>query len=480
MSLAPAPTLAPADRPSTLEETQPGRVAPIDRSLAPAVPLLAAFGALWLVVASLAGLAASLQLHLPGFLAGEPLLFGRLRAVEHTLLTYGWLTNAGLAFALWAAHRLGKVELRVGWAPVLGALGWNLALAAGALALLAGRGTGVAWLELPRAFGPFLVASFLAIALWVASAFSRRHTGHVFASQWYILAAILVFPVAHLVAHAMVLRWPSPGVVQAVVAAWHAQHLAALFLGSLALASLHLVIPKSLGAPLRAYYLAPVGFWTFLAFGTWSGTASLVGSPVPAWAQSVGVVGAALLFVPVLIISLTLLPTLAAGGPSGKGSPALRFATLGAIAFLLWGAATAALPFRSVSGLLRFTDAESAHAALGLQGFVGFSLLAGLYYLLPRMTGRAWPSAALVAAHYWASLLGLLGLVAVLAGHGWVQASAPALTPEALGQASLGWNAAASGFRALLLVGALAFLLNLVLLLLARPARRDIPNAPAR
>ena len=472
MSLAPS---APAaERPSSLEETQPGRVAPIDRSLAPAVLTLAAFGALWAVVAALAGLAASLQSHLPGFLAGEPLLFGRLLAVEHTLLAFGWLTNAGLAFALWAAHRLGKVELRVGWAPVLGALGWNLALAFGACALLAGRGTGVAWLELPRAFGPFLAACFLVVALWVASAFSRRHTGHVFVSQWYILAAILVFPLVHLVSQAMVLWFPAAGVVQAVAAAWHAQHLAVLFLGSLALASLHLVIPKALGAPLRSYYLAPVGFWTFLAFGTWSGTASLVGSPVPAWAQSVGVVGAALLFVPVLIVSLSLLPTLVAGGPSGKGSAPVRFATLGALAFLLWGAASAVLPFRSVSALLRFTDAEVAHAALGLQGFVGFSLLAGLYYLLPRVTGRAWPSPALVAAHHACALLGLLGLVVTLAGHGWLQSSGS--SPEL----SLAWNAAASLFRFLLLLGAVAFLLNLLLLLVARPARRDTAQASAR
>jgi cytochrome c oxidase cbb3-type subunit 1 len=472
MSLAPA--VPAAERPSTLEETQPGRVAPIDRSLAPSVLTLAAFGALWAVVAGLAGLAASVQSHLPGFLAGEPLLFGRLLAVEHTLLTFGWLTNAGLAFALWASHRLGKVELRVGWAPVLGALGWNLALVFGAGALLAGRGTGLAWLELPRAFGPFLTACFLVIALWVASAFSRRHTGNVFVSQWYILAAILVFPLVHLVSQAMVLVFPAAGVVQAVVGAWHAQHLAVLFLGSLALASLHLVIPKSLGAPLRSYYLAPIGFWTFLAFGTWSGTASLVGSPVPAWAQSVGVVGAALLFVPVLIISLTLLPTLVAGGPSGKGSAPLRFATLGALAFLLWGAATAVLPFRSVSALLRFTDVDAAHAALGLQGFVGFSLLAGLYYLLPRVTGRAWPSAALVAAHVACSVLGLLGLVVVLAGHGWSQASG--VTPAD----SLAWNAAASLFRFLLLLGSLAFLLNLLVLIVARPARRDPAQASAR
>ena len=184
--------------------------------------------------------------------------------------------------------------------------------------------------------------------------------------------------------------------------------------------------------------------------------------------------------VPVLIISLSLLPTLAAGGPAGKGSPALRFATLGAVAFLLWGFAAAALPFRSVSGLLRFTDAELAHAALGLQGFVGFSLLAGLYYLLPRVTGREWPSSGLVAAHLGASVLGLVGLVVVLAGHGWVQSGAAALSPEALAAASLGWNAAASLFRALLLLGGVAFLLNTLLLLVARPARRDAPHASAR
>lgn len=454
-----------------LAEPNLGRVAQVDHSVSPAVLLLAVLGGLWLLAGSFLSLLASLQLHLPGLVSCEALTYGRVRDLQSAILAYGWSANAALAVALWVSHRLGRVESRHAWVAVLGALGWNLALAWGCLALLQGRTTGLAGLELPRETGPFMVACFLAVGLWAAVAFSRRHTPHVFASQWHILAAVLSFPVLHLLAHAAVHAYPSDGVLQAVVAAWHAHGFLGLFLAPVALASLYYIIPKETGQPIRGYYLATVAFWLFVTLHAWAGMAHLIGSPVPAWIQSTGVVAAVLLLVPVLITVINFHGTLRQA-PSGavSRSPALRFAATAATAFVPWSLAFAFLSTRAGSARYRFTEVEQAAGILGLHGFVALALLAALYYLLPRVTRREWPSKALVATHYWLALLGTVGAVAALAALGWFRAAAA----EDLAGLSRLLNAAASVSLAALLLGHLAFVANLVAMI-ALPSRNRAP-----
>jgi len=452
-----------------LAEPNPGRLALVDRSLAPAAITLGVLAGLWLLASSLLGLIASLQLHLPDLVAAEALTYGRVRDLQSVLLNYGWSANAALAVGLWVAHRLGRVESRHAWVAVLGALGWNLALAWGCLSILLGGTTGLPSLELPRETGPFMVASFLAVGLWAAVAFSRRHTPHVFASQWHVLAAVLSFPVLHLLAHAAVHVWPSDGVLQALVAAWHAHGFLGLFLAPSALAALYYVIPKETGRPIRGYYLATVAFWLLVTLHAWAGAALLLGSPVPAWIQSTGVVAAVMLLVPAIIVALNLQGTLLQA-PRGDRAPALRFAAAAAHGFLLWILAFALMSTRSVSARFRFTEIEQAQGVLALHGFVALALFAGLYYLLPRVARREWPSQALVAAHYWLCLLGTAGAVLALGALGWIRADGSAQLPEL----ARVLNAAASVSFATLLLGHLAFVANLAALLVL-PSRSRGP-----
>lgn len=454
-----------------LAEPNPGRVAQVDRSLAPAVLVLGVFAGLWLLAGSLLGLLASLQLHLPGLVAAEALTHGRVRDLQSVLLGYGWSANAALAVGLWIAHRLGRVESRHAWVAVLGALGWNLSLAWGAFALLGGGTTGLPSLELPRETGLIMTASFLAVGLWAAVAFGRRHTPHVFAPQWYVLAAVLSFPVLHLLAHAAVHVWPSDGVLQVIVAAWHAHGFLGLFLAPVALAALYYLIPKETGRPIRAYYLAPVAFWLFVALSAWAGAAHLLGSPVPAWIQSTGVVAAVMLLVPALIIAINLQGTLWQA-PRGERGPALRFAAAATHGFVLWALGFALLSTRALSARFRFTELEQAQGVLALHGFVALALFAGLYYLLPRVTRREWPSRALVLAHYWLCVLGILGAVASLGSLGWFRA---AEAEQFAGLARL-LNACASVSLAVLLLGHLAFVANL-LAMIAIPSRSRAPSS---
>ncbi len=456
--------------PSSFAEPSLARVAFVDRSLAPALSLLSISAGLWLVLGSLCALVASLQLHLPEFLSScEWLTYGRVRDLESVLLTYGFGFNAALAVALWIMHRLGKMESRHAWIAVLGVMGWNLALTWGALVILLSGSMGVLGLELPRETGPFLVGCFLVVAAWAVVAFTRRLTPHVYVSQWYIVAAVITFPILHLLAQVGVLWAPARGVLSPLIATWHVHGIVALVLTPIALAALYYLLPKELGRPIRSYYLASIAFWLVISLGGWTGMATLVGSPIPVWIQSTGVIAAVMLVVPAIIAAINFHGTLAqAGWSSVTRSPVLGFIIVAATGYLIWTLLTVGLAFRGVSADFRFTEVIRAHALLGLYGFIVPAFFAALYYLLPRLARREWPSQALVSFHFWLNLLGMLGAVGALGFLGWIQATATTDIQEI----SRHLNAAASVALALLVVGNVAFLFNLgalFLLPLVRP-----------
>lgn len=479
---SPAQTAAPQG--ASLAEANLDRVAQIDRSLREPVLLLSAAAALWLALGSVLALVASLKLHLPEFLNTETLTYGRVRALQQVALGYGWSFNAALAVGLWISHRLGRVELRHGWVAVLGAAGWNAALLQGAGAIAAGEMTGAEWLQMPAGSGLVLVASFLLVGLWAAVAFSRRQTPHVYVSQWYVVAAIFWLPVLCLAA-LLALRWyPARGTVQAVVDAWYAQGVTGIFLSSVGLASVYYFLPKLLGRPVHNYYLAVVGFWTLLLFGGSAALGQLVGSPVPVWLQSAGVVAAAMLFIPVLIIGINFLGTLARGAaPAGGREPALRFTAFAAVNFVLAGLVGAVMPLRGLSAATRFTDFTVSHEHHVLHAFLAMALFGALYYILPRLTRREWPSASLVSVHFWLCALGTAGFVLVTAVHGWIQGAqwnAAVLPPAQVAASALTWNVAATACVASLALGHLVFLAHVLWLLAPRAERQGGQNPHAR
>src|SRR5262245_43834600 len=80
-----------------------------DRSSAPVTFIFLCCAIVWLLVASAAGLTASIKLHSPDWLTQyEWLSFGRVRTLHLNALAYGWAPMAGLGLAIWLLPRLLK------------------------------------------------------------------------------------------------------------------------------------------------------------------------------------------------------------------------------------------------------------------------------------------------------------------------------------------------------------------------------------
>jgi cytochrome c oxidase cbb3-type subunit 1 len=369
-------------------------VTPIDTQARGPLLLLLVAGVAWLVVSGFLALIASIQLHSPHFLADcSWFTVGRTQALRDTAFIYGWGANAGLAIALWILGRLGGYPLRgLNWA-VVGTCFWNLGIAAGMAGIATGDMTGFSFLQLPRYVLPLLVVAYAAIGLSGVLAWSGRRSDGMYASQWYAVAALFLFPWMLCAAQAVLLWWPVRGTVQAVAANWYGQAVWTLWLAPIALAAAYYIVPKVVGKVLPSYESAPLGFWTLIFVGSWTGGRHLIGGPVPAWIPTMAVVSASLLVFHYLVLILNFRVAFQTAGN------AIRFLRVGLLAYMLAGVAELLTSFRGVAVSTQFTFISTAIEQLGLYGGVSMMFFGAIYYMVPRLTGNAWASAGLLGGH---------------------------------------------------------------------------------
>ncbi|MDO8543482.1 MAG: cbb3-type cytochrome c oxidase subunit I [Opitutaceae bacterium] len=391
-------------------------VSPVDVHARGALLLLLASSLGWLVLSGILALIAAIQLHSPAFLQDLPwLTHGRAEALRETAFIYGWAANAGLGIGLWLVGRLGGNLLRaLNWT-VTGTVFWNLGVLAGLVGIALGDMTSLPMLQLPRYVQPLLVVAYAAIALSGVLAWSGRRVDSTYASQWYVVAALFLFPWL-LTAGQMVMLWaPMRGTLQAIAAAWYAQGIWSFWLAPLALAGAYYIVPKVTGRLLPSYEFAPLAFWVLLMAGGWTAGRALVGGPVPAWISTVAIVAGMLVLFHHMVLGLNLRVVL-----GGTGN-ALSFIRFGLAAYILSGVLNAIVSFRVVAERLHFTFAGSALDQLAYQGAISTLFFGSIYYMLPRLTGRTWSSGALIVGHRVLFIAGVVGAVVSLTVAGWLQ-----------------------------------------------------------
>lgn len=429
--------------------------APSETDLTARKPLgmLLAAAFLWLLVSGGLSLVTAIQLHTPGFLADCAMFtHGRAQALQETVFIYGWAANAAFAVAVWILGRLSGAPLRGVGLMTVGTFFWNLAVLVGLVAIAVGELTGIPFLQMPAYVHPFLLVAGAAIATPGILAWTGRRITTMFAAQWYAVAALLLFVWSYSTAQVLLLASPVHGVAQAVVAAWFAETEVSLWLIPVALAAAYYLLPKISGRVIPNYDYAPHGFWTLIFFAPFTGARSLVGAPVPAWIPTLAIVCSSLLLFHYFVLGLNL----RAGLAGGRGNPILSFVSAGLLVYLLGGIVTAVFAFRGFAQIVQFTFFPVAQLKLMLAGAFSLPIFGAIYFLAPRVTGVAWPSTALIRAHFVLTVLGLTVTVVSLAIAGWVQGHGlldPAKNFAAIAASTKPWLLAATAGEAIFLLG---------------------------
>jgi len=427
-------------------------------------------GVVWLLIGSLLGFVASFKLHNPEFLAAFPeLTFGRVRSAHLNAMTYGWGNNAVFAVGLWIMARLCRAPVRHGGLLIVAGMAWNFGVTVGVLGILNGDMTSVEWLEIPTYVTPILAISYALVGVWGILAFSYRKGEHVYVSQWYILAALFWFPWLYTVAQMLIFFAPARGTVQSITNWWFAHNVLGLWYTPIALGAAYYLIPKILGKPIHSYYLSILGFWSLALFYNWAGVHHLIGGPIPLWLQAAGTVGSIGMVIPVVVVAVNHHLTVKGSFRAVWNSPTLRFIVFGAMSYTLVSLAGSAMAVPEVNEVSHFTHFTVGHAHHGVYAFFTMIMFGSIYFMLPRLTQREWPSASLIRIHFWTCGLGVGIYIVGLSIGGWMQGlmmNNPDIPFLDIVEYTIPWLMSRSVAGMLMTIGHCAFAVNIAWLLL--------------
>lgn len=468
--------------PRSTAGTQRAELFQIDESTR--VPALIFIGTAigWLFVGTIFALIASFKMHTPGFLADQEwLTFGRIRTAHLNTVTYGWAVNASIAVSFWIMARLSRALLRHSGILYVSGAFWNLGVLIGTVGILKGDMQAVEWLEFPRYAVPLLFLSWAMIGVWTVITFRYRNSKHTYVSQWYILAAMFWFPWLYSVAQIMLIWEPTVGVVQALTNWWFAHNVLGLWFTPIGLAASYYFIPKVTGRPIPSYHLSVIGFWSLAFFYSWAGVHHLIGGPVPVWVQSTGIAASLMMVIPVVVTAINLHMSVEGLFPAVWNSPTLRFVVFGAINYTLTSVIGSTMSLRAVNQVTHFTHFTVGHAHHGMYAFFTMVMFGSIYFMLPRLIHKEWPSARLISVHFWTTAIGSMIYVFVLSLGGWIQGiqllDAEGFTFLSLMKNTIPWLLSRSASGILILIGHVAFTINFVWMLLkSRSAAESVPT----
>jgi len=392
----------------------------IDSSCRP--PLLGLFlgGAVWLVIGSILALISSIKFHAPQFLAGcSWLTYGRVYPASINSFLYGFCLPAGLGVGLWLIARLGHTALAQRWLVAVGAILWNLGVTVGVVAILAGDSTGFENLEMPPYAALISFLGYLLIGLWGIITFHHRRERGLFVSQWFLFTAVFWFPWIYSTANLLLTVFPVRGVVQAIIGWWYSNNLLVVWLGAMGLGAVFYFVPKLAHRELHSHYLALFTFWMLILFASWGGIPNT--APVPAWMPAVSTVATVLTLIPILAVAINVFQTVKNPELSFSPQPSLSFILVGVVAFVIAGLMRISGVLLDPDHPLQFTWFSRAQNLLNIYGFFAMVMFGAIYHILPRLTGREFPSGKLIRLHFWLALSGVLFMVVPLAVGGVIE-----------------------------------------------------------
>lgn len=381
------------------------------------LPVLLFFGSaiFWLLVGTTLASLAAWKLVLPGLLDGMPwLTYGRIQPAADNALLYGWASQAGIGVGLWILSRLGRVRLGYSTLLVTAAIFWNLGVLLGVGGIVAGVGNGYEGLEFPGFAAVILLIAYAFIGIWSLALLRDRVSSGLYASQWYLLAALLWFPWFYATANLFLVWCPIQGSAQGPIAWWFSNNLIWLWLAPICVAAAYYLIPAITRRPIHFYSASSLAFWSFALLGGWTGVRSLVGGPVPAWMVSASAAASILMIIPVTIIGINLFGTLT-GQPRTQ---VLSFLIFGLVAFVTIAAVNAGTPLFSV--ITHFSDFTLAQNTFVIYGFISMVLFAAMLFIYPSLLDTKLCKSC-VAPHYWLTTIGVSGMVGSLVLGGFIQ-----------------------------------------------------------
>ncbi|MBW8371671.1 MAG: cytochrome-c oxidase, cbb3-type subunit I [Thiobacillus sp.] len=376
----------------------------------------------WGIVGMLVGVLLAAQLIWPDLTFGiEWLSYGRLRPLHTNAVIFAFGGSAMFAVSYYIVQRTCQVRL---WAEKLAAFtfwGWTLVIVLAAVTLPLGYTSSKEYAELEWPIDILITVVWVSYALVFFGTILKRKTKHIYVSNWFFGAYILVIAILHLVNSAelpvtMTKSYSAyAGVQDAMVQWWYGHNAVGFFLTTAFLGMMYYFIPKQAGRPIYSYRLSVVHFWSLNFIYMWAGPHHLQYTALPDWAQSLGMVFSLMLLAPSWGGMMNGIMTLSGAWHKLRTDPILKFMVT---ALSFYGMSTFEGPMMSiktVNALSHYTEWTIGHVHSGALGWVAMITVGSMYYLIPRLFGReSMFSTKLIEWHFWLSTIGVVLYIAAL------------------------------------------------------------------
>ncbi|MBN9015360.1 MAG: cytochrome-c oxidase, cbb3-type subunit I [Rhizobiales bacterium] len=356
--------------------------------------------------------------------------FGRLRPVHTSGVIFGFGGNALIATSFYVMQRTSRARLPDQLTPWFVLFGYNLFCVIAATGYLMGVTQSKVYAE------PEWYADIWLVIVWVVyfvlylRTLNRRKEPHIYVSNWYYLAFILVVAMLHIVNNlAVPISWGSAksyslfsGVQDAMTEWWYGHNAVAFFLTSGFLGMMYYYMPKRAGRPIYSYRMSIISFWGITFFYMWAGSHHLHYTALPQWVQSLGMTFSVMLLVPSWVSAGNALMTLNGAWHKVRDDAVLRFMMVAAVFYGLSTFEGSFMAIRPVNALSHYTDWTVGHVHAGALGWVAMITFGAIYASVPWLWKRnGMYSAKLVEAHFWLALAGTIIYVFAMWNSGIIQ-----------------------------------------------------------
>ena len=376
----------------------------------------------WGIVGMTVGVLIAAQLRWPELNFDIPwLTYGRLRPLHTNAVIFAFGGSALFATSYFVVQRTCHARLFSSGLAAFTFWGWQAVIVLAAITLPMGFTSGKEYAELEWPIDILITLVWVSYAIVFFGTIARRKTPHIYVANWFFGAFILTVAVLHLVNSAAMpaTLWKSysayAGVQDAMVQWWYGHNAVGFFLTAGFLGMMYYFIPKQAGRPIYSYRLSVVHFWALIFTYMWAGPHHLHYTALPDWTQSLGMIFSLILLAPSWGGMINGIMTLSGAWHKLRTDPILKFLV---VSLSFYGMSTFEGPMMSiktVNALSHYTDWTVGHVHSGALGWVGLVSIGSIYYLVPRLFGRAeMHSVRLIDLHFWVATVGIVLYIAAM------------------------------------------------------------------
>jgi len=356
--------------------------------------------------------------------------FGRIRPVHTTSVLFGFGGNALISTSFYVMQRTSRARLPDQLSPLFVLFGYNLFCVISVSGYMMGVTQSKEYAE------PEWYADIWLLLIWVVyfivylRTLARRSERHIYVSNWYYLAFIVVFALLHVVnnlsvpvsfGHAKSYSLFA-GVQDAMTEWWYGHNAVAFFLTSGFLGMMYYYLPKRAGRPIFSYRMSIISFWGIVFFYMWAGSHHLHYTALPQWVQTLGMTFSLMLLIPSWASAGNALLTLNGAWHKVRDDATLRFMMAAAVFYGLTTFEGSFLAIRPVNSLSHYTDWTVGHVHAGALGWVAMISFGSIYASVPWLWKREnMYSARLVEVHFWLAVAGTIVYVLAMWNSGIIQ-----------------------------------------------------------